>query len=46
MSQRLETWTIAQKWMTMDENVKKGDKGEECEKDKEKLREKNSRNTF
>ena len=23
MSQRLEIWTIAQKWMTMNENVKK-----------------------
>ena len=26
MSQRLEIWTIAQKWMTMNENVKKEEK--------------------
>ena len=29
MSQRLEIWTIAQKWMTMDENVKKEEKKNE-----------------
>ena len=26
MSQRLEIWTIAKKWMTMNENVKKAEK--------------------
>ena len=36
MSQRLEIWTIAQKWMTMNENVKKEEK--ENEKDKRKLK--------
>ena len=41
MSQRLEIWTIAQNWMTVNENVKKegknrkgGEKDEENEKDK------------
>ena len=32
MSQRLEIWTIAQKWMTMDENVKKEEKQRKGEK--------------
>ena len=43
MSQRLEIWTIAQKWMTMNENVKKEEKkrkgrekDEENEKDENK----------
>ena len=44
MSQRLEIWTIAQKWMTMNENVKKEEKkkqkgqqkDEENENDKSK----------
>ena len=43
ISQRLEIWTIAQKWMTMNENVKeeekkrKGrEKDEENEKDENK----------
>ena len=35
MSQRREIWTIAQKWMTMNENVKKE---EENEKDKRKTK--------
>ena len=43
MSQRLEIWTIALKWMTMNENVKKEEKkrkgpeeDEENEKDESK----------
>ena len=39
MSQRPEIWTIAQKWMTMNENVKKEEekrKGQENEKDENK----------
>ena len=45
MSQRLEIWTIAQKWMTMNENIKKRrkkktrkgrEKDEENEKDENK----------
>ena len=28
MSQRLEIWTVAQKWMRMNENVKKEEKNE------------------
>ena len=35
MSQRFEIWTIAQKWMTMNENVKKEEKNE---KDERKMR--------
>ena len=43
MSQRLEIWTLAQKWMTMNENVieeekkRKGrEKDDESEKDENK----------
>ena len=40
MSQRLEIWTIAQKWMTMNENVKKAEKknrkGQEKDEENEK----------
>ena len=37
MNWRLEIWTIAQKWMTMCENVKKeGENDEENEKDENK----------
>ena len=35
MSQRLEIWIIAQKWMTMNENVKKEKKRKGREKDEE-----------
>ena len=35
MSQRLEIWSIAQKWMTMNENVNKEEKNE---KDKRKMK--------
>ena len=31
MNQRLEIWTIAQKWMTMNENVKKEGKNKKHE---------------
>ena len=44
MSQRLEIWTIAQKWMTMNENVKKEEKNEKDErkmKKTEKMKTKN-----
>ena len=52
MIQRLEIRSIAQKWVTMNESVKKvdkkrkgGEKDEENEKDKnKKIREQNSRN--
>ena len=40
MRQRLEIWTIAQKWMTMNENVKKAEKktrkGQEKDEENEK----------
>ena len=36
MSCRLEIWTIAQKWMTMNENVKKERKGREKDEKNEK----------
>ena len=36
MSYRLEIWTIAQKWMTMNENVKKEEK--KNEKDERKMK--------
>ena len=35
MSQRLEIWTIAQKWMTTDKNVKIEGKGEEKDEENE-----------
>ena len=37
MSQRLEIWNIAQKWMTMNENVKKRRKKRK-EKDERKMK--------
>ena len=36
MSQRLEIWTIAQKWMTMNENVKKEEKKKQNKNDENK----------
>ena len=37
MSQRLEIWTIAQKWMTINKNLKKREKkGREKDKENEK----------
>ena len=46
MSQRLEIWTIAQKWMTMDENVKKEVKNKKKgrEKDEENKKDENKKN--
>ena len=38
MSQRLEIWTIAQKWMTMSENVKKEEKTEKNERKMKKTK--------
>ena len=38
MSQRLEIWTIAQKWMTMNENVKKEEKNEKGERKMKKTK--------
>ena len=32
MSQSLEIWTVAQKWMTMNENTKKEEKNEKDER--------------
>ena len=49
MSQRLEIWTIAQKWMTMNENVRKKRKKRKArEKDEgnEKDENKNIKLTF
>ena len=55
MSQRLEIWTIAQKWMTIYKNVKREEKqrkGEEKEEENEKdennnnNKERNGRNIF
>ena len=44
MSQRLENWTIAQKWMTMNENVKKEyKKRKEREKDEENEKDENKK---
>ena len=42
MSQRLEIWIIAQKWMTMNENVKKKEKNK---KDEGKMKETKKRKT-
>ena len=36
MNQKLEIWTIAQKWMTMDENLKKEEKKNEKQERKMK----------
>ena len=41
MSQRLEIWNIAQKWMTINENVKKKKKKKKNEKDEKKTKTKN-----
>ena len=54
MSQKLEIWTIAQKWITMSENMKKegkkrkgGEKDEKNEKRrKQKIREQNSKQSL
>ena len=45
MSQRLEIWTIAQKWMAMNENVKKEffKKRKEREKDEENEKDENKK---
>ena len=43
MSYRLEIWTIAQKWMTMNENVKKEEK--KNEKDERKIKKTNKKKT-
>ena len=44
MSQRLEIWTIAQKWMTMNENLKKTEKDERKMKKTKKTKTKNETN--
>ena len=41
MSSRLEIWTIAQKWMIMNENVKKEEKDERMMKKMKKTKTKN-----
>ena len=38
MSYRLEIWNIAQKWMTMNENVKKEGKNEKDERKMKKTK--------
>ena len=38
MSQRFEIWTIAQKWMTINEIVKKKKKEKKNEKDERKMK--------
>ena len=44
MSQRLEIWTIAQKWMTMNENVKKELKNEKDERKTKKTKKTKTKN--
>ena len=44
MSQRLEIWTIAQKWMTMNENVKKEGKNEKDETKMKKTKKTKTKN--
>ena len=44
MSQRLEIWTIAQKQMTMNENVKKELKGEKDERKMKKTKKTKTKN--
>ena len=44
MSQRLEIWTIVQKWMTINENVKKEEKEQNRrEKDEENEKDENKK---
>ena len=38
MSQRLEIWIIAQKWMTMNENVEKEEKNKKDERKMKKMK--------
>ena len=38
MSYRLEIWTITQKWITMNENVKKKEEKKKNEKDERKMK--------
>ena len=44
MSQRLEIWTIAQKWMTMNETVKKEEKKEKEERKMKKTKKTKTKN--
>ena len=44
MSQRLEIWTIAHKWMTMDENLKKEEKNEKEERKIKKTKKTKTKN--
>ena len=44
MSWRLEIWTIAQKWMAMNKNVKKGEKNEKDERQMKKTKKKKTKN--
>ena len=43
MSQSLEIWTISQKWMTMNKNVKKEEKRKGWEKDEENEKDENKK---
>ena len=38
MSEKLEIWSIAQKWMTMNENMKKVEKNEKDERTMKKTK--------
>ena len=44
MSQRLEIWTIARKWMTMNENVKKEAENEKDERKMKKTKKTKTKN--
>ena len=44
MSQRLEIWFIAQKWMTMNENVKKEEKNDKDERKMNKTKKNKTKN--
>ena len=46
MSYRIEIWTIAQKWMTMNENVKKEEKKKRKGQEKDKKNEKDEKKTL
>ena len=44
MSYRLEIWNIAQKWMTMNENMKKEEKNEKDERKMKKMKQMKTKN--
>ena len=44
MSQRFEIWTITQKWVTMNENMKKEDENEKDERKMKKTKRTKTKN--